>query len=128
MIRRNIRDVVETLDMKSSPADIICFINTWAKAQSMTGGKRKPSNRKLLWDFLTGLRGPDYCTTDAKRQTTIHIRAPIMELCQGFGLVANDYFPISLQSIDKFYDTDHPHFIRHAKKAMEAVEIMFSVS
>ena len=141
---RKMGDEVTDLNLSSTAADIVCFINTW----SVAGGidcRCRNSQVKALWDFFCGLRGPDMVGNGVIRLkdiTTARLRFPLRAMARGLCTVAKLYNTPSIQcpqtkvlplpkgtpadmAAYKDLEADHYHFKHHVVCARKAIEKMF---
>ena len=143
MRKRKMEEKVTTVGMSSTAADIVCFMNTWAKELHRlrkTGTASPSAETRKLWDFLTALRGPDVVGIDLKSRTTERIRVPLKDLCYQLATVRRRYtsepfyqdsyrdslgdFP-SGDPISRARIFHHDHFMDHILRANMAIREMF---
>ena len=82
------------------PRNVVQLINLWAWVRLRKDVLTPLAGRqsRLLWDYLTALRGPDVdalYASSLKSLTTAYLRWPLRFLCKGY---AQNYDSVALQS------------------------------
>ena len=124
-----IDDLVPVVDLESSAAEILCFLNTWGQARRRLTGLASDDPKSCLretsylWNVLAALRGPDYSKIRdvalLKSRTTGVIRRAVRGLAGNHAAVnCRDAF-----WIDPVFS--HTHFGRHVLEAKSALLTMF---
>ena len=135
-----IDDRVPSVDLESTPAQIINFIDTWAEARKdASWGSAKEQEAQHLWDFFTAMRGPDqtgyvegadggYLGDNVKGKTTASLRVPLRHLAAGKATVAFSYAPKTEKYLtDAERKCVGGHFLNHVRAGVAAVREMFNV-
>ena len=107
-----ITDPVPAVDLESSAAEILRYLDTWSEAQ-----EGWPDQREKLWTVLSALRGPDIANRELKHNTTAAIRRVVQHLARESGAT------VSLEPFVR--PTTNDHFSRHIRRAAEAILEMF---
>lgn len=124
---------LKRLDVKTADAKkILRFLNTWADSEGayrgFTKGHSFPNRGAgfILWDILTGLRGPDNDDRDLKDETTAKIRRAVLPNL-AYLAAAKTARSVTLEEVVGLSKlglsvaSNNDHFLNHTRWAAEAI-------
>lgn len=119
---------LKRLDVGTADAKkILRFLNTWANSEGAYGGFTKGRGAGfILWDILTGLRGPDNDDRDLKDETTAKIRRAVLPNL-AYLAAAKTARSVTLEEVVGLSKlglsvaSNNHHFLNHTRWAAEAI-------
>lgn len=119
---------LKRLDVGTADAKkILCFLNTWANSEGAYRGSTDGRGAGfILWDILTGLRGPDNDDRDLKDETTAKIRRAVLPNL-AYLAAAKTARSVTLEEVVGLSKlglsvaSNNDHFFNHTRWAAEAI-------
>lgn len=119
---------LKRLDVGTADAKkILRFLNTWADSEGAYRGFTKGrGDGFILWDILTGLRGPDNDDRDLKDETTAKIRRAVLPNL-AYLAAAKTARSVTLEEVVGLSKlglsvaSNNDHFFNHTRWAAEAI-------